>query len=190
MNYPTTVKITEAKKENSEIKTLFFEYSGEIIPGQFFMIWIPGVDEIPMSISYANKEVKAITFRKVGDATKALFKLKDGDKIGVRGPYGNGFKLDGKKILFIGGGTGIATIASAVEKAMKNKISSTVILGFKNKKELFFEDRLKKCGAEIYISTDDGSKGHKGFASDLAKKLLKKNYQYELVLQKPYLLLQ
>ena len=175
MNYPIVVKITKTKKENTEIKTLFFKYPEKIIPGQFFMIWIPDVDEIPMSASYVDNNTKAITFRKVGDATNALFKLKEGDKVGVRGPYGNGFKIDGKNVLFIGGGTGIANIAPAVEKATKNKINSTVILGVKNKKELFFEDRVKKCGAEIYISTDDGSRGYKGFASDLAKELLKKN---------------
>ena len=145
------------------------------------MIWIPGVDEIPMSVSYITKNVKGITFRKVGDATKALFNLKEGDKIGIRGPYGNGFKFNGKKILFVGGGTGIAMMASAVEQATKKNISATVILGAKSKKELFFEDRIKKYGVEVHITTDDGSQGHKGFTTDLAEKLISKN-KYDLVL--------
>jgi len=172
MNYPSVTKITETTKENSDVKTLFFEYPKKSIPGQFFMIWIPGIDEIPMSASYFNSSIKAITFKRIGDATKALFELKKGDKIGVRGPYGNGFKINGTRILFVGGGTGIATIAPSVKEAISKNISSTVILGVKNKNELFFENRIKKYGADVHISTDDGSKGHKGFATDLAKKLL------------------
>jgi len=168
MNYPKIVKILEVKKETDNIRTIKFEYPGKMIPGQFFMIWIPDVDEIPMSASYIEKNVKGITFKKVGDATNALFGLKSGDKIGVRGPYGNGFKITGKKILFVGGGAGIAMIAPAVEEAINKNISSDVILGVKNKNEIFFEKRLKKCGAKIHISTDDGSKEYKGLASDLA----------------------
>lgn len=175
MNYPTITKIKEIKLENSDVKTFMFDYPGEITPGQFFMIWIPGIDEIPMSVSHIDKDIKAITFRRVGDATNALFKFKEGGKIGIRGPYGNGFKINGKKIFFVAGGTGIAMIAPAVEKAINEKILATVILGVKNKSELFFEDKLKKYGAEVYVSTDDGSKGCKGFATELAEKLLTKN---------------
>lgn len=168
MNYPKIVKILETKVEATNVKTFKFEYPGKMIPGQFFMIWIPGIDEIPMSVSYIEKDVKGITFKRVGDATNALFNLKSGDKIGVRGPYGTGFKITGKRILFVGGGTGIAMIAPAVEEAINKNISSDVILGVKNKNEIFFENRLKKCGAKIHISTDDGSKEYKGFATDLA----------------------
>ena len=174
MNSPQIAKITEAKTENKDVKTFMFEYPKKMTPGQFFMIWIPGVDEIPMSVSYVDKNVKGITFKKIGEATNALFDLGKGDKIGVRGPYGNGFKIDGKRILFVGGGTGVAMLAPAVEGAGINNISSTIIIGVKKSSELFFEDRFKKCGAEIYISTDDGSKGYKGFATDFADELLSK----------------
>jgi len=175
MNYPRITKIIETKKETSDVKTFLFEYPENTISGQFFMIWIPGVDEIPMSISYIDKNVKGITFKRVGDATKALFNLKEGEKIGVRGLYGNGFKINGKRILFVGGGTGIATIAPAVKEVTSKNISSTVILGVKNKSELFFENRLRKYGAKVHVSTDDGTKGYKGLATDFAKKILAEN---------------
>ena len=174
MNYPKIVEITNATKENENVKTLTFHYPIKTMPGQFFMIWIPGIDEVPMSVSHIEKNVKGITFRKVGDATNALFKLKTRDKIGIRGPFGNGFKINCKKILLIGGGTGIATLAPAARYATSRNISTTAILGAKNKKELFFQDKLKKYGAKIYFSTDDGSKGFKGFATDLAKEILNK----------------
>lgn len=174
MNIPKITKILEVKNEAKDIKTITFNYPEGVDPGQFFMIWIPGVDEIPMSVSYIDKDVKGITFRKVGDATSALYKLKKEDRIGIRGPYGNGFELQGNHILFVGGGTGVATLAPAVKYVVKNKSSATVIIGAKTKNELFFEDRLKKCGVTILISTDDGSKGFKGSATDLAQDILKK----------------
>ena len=181
MNYPFVTKIIETKNENSCTKTIKFEHTKKIIPGQFYMIWIPGIDEIPMSVSYIDKKIKAITFRKIGEATDALFNLKKGDKIGIRGPYGNGFKLNGKKILFVGGGTGIAMLAPAVEDAVKKKIKSTVIIGAKTKNELFFEKRIKQTGAKLYVTTDDGTQGTKCFATDIAKELIKKN-NFDLVL--------
>lgn len=175
MNYPKITKIIKIKDETINVKTIMFEYSGNIKPGQFFMLWIPGIDEIPMSVSYIEKDVKGITFKKVGDATKALFKLNEGDKIGVRGPYGNGFKIKGKNILLVAGGTGIAMIAPVAEEILNKKISTTMILAAKNKNEIFFENRLKKSGLELFITTDDGSKGFKGLATDLADDLIKKN---------------
>lgn len=181
MNYPKIVKIIDSKKETSKIKTFKFDYPGKIKPGQFFMIWIPKKDEIPMSVSYIHKNVKGITFKNVGEATNALFKLENGDKIGVRGPYGNGFKIKGKKILFVGGGTGIAMLAPAVKEATSKKIKSDVILGVKNQNDLFFEKLFKKYAVNINISTDDGSKGYKGLATDLAKKHIQNN-KYDSVL--------
>jgi dihydroorotate dehydrogenase electron transfer subunit len=174
MNIPIITKILTSTTEAADIKTITFRCQKDVVPGQFFMIWIPGVDEIPMSVSKITKDVKAITFRKIGDATNALYDLKPGSKIGIRGPYGNGFTLRGKHLLFVGGGTGVAMLAPAVEQARIRKLKSTVVIGVKTKKELFFEDRLRRSGATVLVSTDDGSKGYSGYASDLAKDIMKK----------------
>ena len=174
MNIPKITTILQVKTEADNVKTITFKYPIETKPGQFFMIWIPGVDEIPMSASIIDKDVKGITFRKVGDATSALYKMNKGNQIGIRGPYGNSFELKGKHILFVGGGTGIATLAPAVKNAVKNKINATVVIGAKTKNELFFYNRLNLFGAKILVSTDDGSRGFKGFATGLAQDVLKK----------------
>ncbi|MBN1861330.1 MAG: dihydroorotate dehydrogenase electron transfer subunit [Candidatus Thermoplasmatota archaeon] len=174
MNIPTVISIHSSSIEASGIKTITFNYRGNVLPGQFFMIWIPGVDEIPMSVSSITPSVKGITFRDIGDATNALYQLKKGDKIGVRGPFGNGFTIKGKHLLFVGGGTGIAMLAPAVEQARVKKLKTTVILGAKTKTQLFFEDRFRRVGASVYSTTDDGSAGYTGLASDLVKELLKK----------------
>jgi len=181
MNYPLVTKIKEITNENNHIKTITFEHNKKITPGQFYMIWIPGVDEIPMSVSYIDKNIKGITFKKIGEATNALFNLKKDDKIGIRGPYGKGFKLNGKKLLFVGGGTGIAMLTPVIEEATKKKLNSKVIIGAKTKNELFFEKRIKETGAELFISTDDGTDGKKGFTTDIAKEIIKKN-QLDLIL--------
>lgn len=181
MNYPEIVKIIETKEENSCTKTIKFEHAEKITPGQFYMIWIPGVDEIPMSVSYIDKKTKGITFRKIGDATNKLFKITKNDKIGIRGPYGNGFKIKGKNILFVGGGTGVAMLAPAIEQARKQNILSTAVLGYKTKDEIFFEKRIKKTGAQVHITTDDGTQGYKGFATQKAEELVSKN-KYDLIL--------
>jgi dihydroorotate dehydrogenase electron transfer subunit len=174
MNHPRITRILSSSEETTDIKTITFQCPGEITPGQFFMVWIPGIDEIPMSVSFIKQDVKGITFRNIGDATQALYQLKKGDQIGIRGPYGNGFMLKGKRQLFVGGGTGIAMLAPLVEQAQKKKLKSTVVLGVKTKDELFFEDRFRRTKATVLVSTDDGSKGYKGFASDLAEELVKK----------------
>jgi len=172
MNIPTVTPILSTNTEAADIKTITFEHHAPVVSGQFYMIWIPGIDEIPMSVSYITKDVKGITFRRIGEATNALFSFKRGQRIGIRGPYGNGFQLKGKHPLFVGGGTGVAMLAPAVELAQKRKLKSTIIIGVKTKTELFFEHRLRRCRANVLVSTDDGSKGYHGFASELAKEIL------------------
>ncbi|UCH71856.1 MAG: dihydroorotate dehydrogenase electron transfer subunit [Thermoplasmatales archaeon] len=174
MNCPKITKIIESKKETPDIKTFNFEYAEKTIPGQFFMIWVPGIDEIPMSVSHIDEDIKGITLKRIGDATNALFNLKKGDMIGVRGPYGNGFNIKGKKIFLVGGGTGIAMLAPVVEEVSNKNVSLSVILGVKSKNELFFKNRFKKDGARVYVTTEDGSEGYKGLATDFAKEILKK----------------
>jgi dihydroorotate dehydrogenase electron transfer subunit len=127
-----------------------------------------------MSVSQITPTVIGITFRKVGDATNALFELQNGDHIGIRGPLGNGFTLSGKHLLCVGGGTGIGMLAPLVEQARKKKLSATVILGVQTKEQLFFQQRFQRTGATVLVSTDDGSMGYKGFASELAKDVLAK----------------
>lgn len=172
MNIPTIIPISKSIKNATDVKTIMFRYPGIIVPGQFFMVWIPGIDEIPLSVSFIKNDMKGITFRKIGKATEALYKLRTGNRIGIRGPFGNGFTLSGEHLLFVAGGTGIAMIAPAVEEARKRKLKTTVILGVRTSCELFFENRLRRSGATTLVTTDDGSKGFKGFASDVVQTII------------------
>ncbi|MEM2508786.1 MAG: dihydroorotate dehydrogenase electron transfer subunit, partial [Candidatus Thermoplasmatota archaeon] len=167
------MQICEIKKIVNETKfhkTFFFSCDKlkNAKPGQFVMVWIPGVDEIPMSLSYIGN-MQAITVERVGEATEKMHQMNEKDKIGIRGAYGNGFSEIGKKALFVAGGTGIAPLMPLIRKYKGEK---HVVIGARNKDLLLFLDEIEKI-AEIYISTDDGSIGFKGFASQLAEKIIK-----------------
>ena len=161
MELPEIVTIKKVVKENAKVKTFFFDMKIKALPGQFVMVWLPGVDEKPFALSYND----AITVERKGVFTKKMFNLKKGSKIGVRGPYGKGFNIK-KKALVVAGGLGIACLAGLVDKLK----GSEVILGARSKKELLFAKRFKKAN----IATDNGSFGFKGFVTELMKELLKK----------------
>ena len=94
INRMRIVEIEKIRTENFEVKTFTFDdkMCGNAHPGQFIMVWIPGVDEIPISLSgIKNNGRISITVHEVGEASLALNKKKKGEFIGIRGPFGNGF---------------------------------------------------------------------------------------------------
>ncbi len=162
---PINAVITKVVEETPTIRTFFFDTSFELTPGQFVMIWIRGVDELPMALSYEN----AITVQKVGAATSALFELGECDSLGIRGPFGNGFEIKKGHILLIAGGVGAAPLAPLADKAALAGANVTTLLGAKTKEELLFKERFETSG-EVRIATDDGSEGKHGFITQLINK--------------------
>ena len=165
-------KIERIVTESHHTKSYYFLGGFDALPGQFVMVWIPGVDEIPMGLSTIG-ETMGITVHRVGDATERMHEMSEGDKIGIRGPYGRCFDIQGSKILVIGGGTGIASLMPAVEVALRQNRKTDVAIGALTSEELLFADRAEKAGADVKLATDDGSEGYHGFVSDLAGDLLK-----------------
>lgn len=155
---PRSVRIKKIVDENPNVKTFFLDAEVGAVPGQFLMVWLPGVDEKPLSISYTKP--LGITVRRVGKFTEKLFELKVGDFLGIRGPYGNGFSTGKKNSVVVGGGIGIPPIAILAEKI--NPIS---IIGARTKDDLLFAKRLEKCSKQVIVMTDDGSAGKKGFVT-------------------------
>ena len=153
------VTIQEIKKETPSVTTLIFDKQYAARPGQFVMVWIPGIDEVPMALSAPD----AISVQAVGIASNALSNMKIGEKIGIRGPFGNGFSL-GKRVLCIGGGVGLAPlrmVASACEDVV-------YLMGGRNKAELLYlNDLISHRGVTVLAATDDGSYGHHGFVTEL-----------------------
>ncbi len=150
-------------------------------PGQFVMIWVPGIDEIPMSISGCDNNGNwAITVKNVGECTNAMCKLNIGDYIGVRGPLGNHFKLptnNSKKIFIIGGGIGMAPLKFLSTKLTEMKIKHTLVEGAKDKNDLMFMEYFQISTSdysEVDYCTDNGSHGTKGVASYVFKEIVEK----------------
>ena len=145
---PKIVEITEIVEETPTIKTFKFDWDFETLgkpnPGEFIMIWNFS-NEKPMSISQINDNELAVSVKNIGKFTSQLHELKTGDKIGVRGSYGHGFdnSFEGKKIIAIGGGVGMAPInAIASDLAENNDVS--VISAAQTKDELLFLDSLEQ----------------------------------------------
>lgn len=170
------LRVEKVVNEDEDVKSLFFfdEIFEKAIPGQYAMIWVPGVDEVPMSVSSLDKNgLFSITVRDVGEATNALCSLNIGDLVGIRGPLGNGFTLKGECPLIIGGGTGIASLYPLVEKFLTVGIMPTVINGSKTINALLFHNRLLDLlGERLIVATDDGSGGYHGYASELAVEVI------------------
>jgi dihydroorotate dehydrogenase electron transfer subunit len=177
---PRVVSLLKIVEETPTVKSLIFrdELSAHAEPGQFDMIWVPGVDEIPMSLlpSTHGSTVK-ITVKKRGDGSRGLLQMMKGDLIGVRGPYGKGFThKNEKKALLIGGGTGTVPLVAVLRNIAKRHTQCSFILGAKTRRELLFVDEIKqltiRTGGEFSITTDDGSRGRKGLATDEAERLI------------------
>jgi len=162
---PLNATIVRINEESPSIRTFYVDLQFETMkPGQFVMVWVRGVDEIPMGLSSKN----SITVQKVGEATSKLFELKEGDSFGLRGPFGKGFSLpsEGEKTLVIAGGVGAAPLVPYAEASRSAGSEVHTVLGARNAGELLFEERFAEAG-EVYVSTDDGSKGKKGFVTDV-----------------------
>ena len=166
------VPLLEIVRETPSTTTYRFRSDIGGKPGQFLMVWIPRYDELPMALSYLGG-VKGITVRDYGDATHALAAFSAGDRIGIRGPYGKAFRLEGETILAVGGGSGMASMIAAIEAFAQQGAKVVTAVGAKTADELLFVERANACG-EVHIATDDGSRGSQGFVPPLADKLLER----------------
>jgi dihydroorotate dehydrogenase electron transfer subunit len=173
------VAIEHVVREGAGVTTLFFHYGHDVSPGQFLMVWIPGVDEVPMSVSHIYG-TKGISVKDVGEATKALSALRPGDKLGVRGPYGRGYEIPPGRVLLVGGGTGMASLMPVADFIGDRKKVS-IMIGARSSAELIFIDRAEKVSEDVRLSTDDGTKGFKGTVVQMARQRMESD-RFDVVL--------
>jgi len=190
VNKMRTVKITSVEDETPKVKSFKFQdkLSANAEPGQFVMIWIPGVDEIPMSLSALNPDEDriAITSERVGEATAALHEMQAGDIIGVRGPFGNSYTISkARDVMIVGGGTGLASLAPLADRLVKDKKRVTFLLGALTRSHLLFLDRvnllLSMFNGRVTATTEDGSYGLKGLVTEPAETMLKQGEKFDMV---------
>jgi len=185
-----TVKLLSVTAETPTVKSFKFidELCSKGEPGQFIMVWIPGVDEVPMSLSILDPEGRqaAIAVKRVGEATDALYNMKTGDIIGVRGPFGSSYTVSrAGKVMLVGGGTGLASLAPLAERLVKEMTEVTFLMGAKTKDELLFYERIRSLLSEskgrLMATTEDGSFGRRGLVTTLAEKLFRQDEKFSMV---------
>ena len=155
--------------------------------GQFVILRVDEYGErFPLTIFDWNKSEGLITliFQEVGVSTRKLGMLKAGDYVmDIVGPLGNPTEIKNYGIVaVIGGGVGTALTYTWVRALKAHDNYVVTILGARTENLLLLEDELRRLSDEVYISTDDGSKGFKGFTSELLKKLLEEGRKFDLVM--------
>ena len=165
-------------KSNTQLTDSIYEMvligdtSSITAPGQFINIKLDGFYlRRPISICDYNDETITIIYKVVGEGTAVMSKMKSGDKLDVLCGLGNGFDVSksSEKPVLIGGGVGVPPMYNLCKKLISDGKKVTVILGFNKKDEIFYEDEFKKLGADVKVTTVDGSYGIKGFVTDALK---------------------
>jgi anaerobic sulfite reductase subunit B len=147
---PKSYKITNIKTFTQDVKLFELNCNLNPKPGQFIEVSIPGFGECPLASCSSNPKKINLLTRKAGNVTSRFFKLKKGDPLFIRGPYGNGFplkELENKNLLLIAGGTGIAPITSLInyiEQNRKKFKNITIYFGFRNSEYILLKEQLKK----------------------------------------------
>lgn len=187
---PSLYQIRRFWRETEDTFTLELESEEEagacaFAPGQFNMVYVFGVGEIPISISGnpTNSKVFVHTTRAVGTVTKAMNKLRRGDTLGVRGPYGTPWPVEearGQDVVIVAGGIGLAPLRPAVYQIIANRdqYGKVVLLyGTRTPTDILFREELEqwrsRLDLEVYVTVDramTGWKGNVGVVTNLISK--------------------
>jgi len=198
MQSPYTPNLTRIEKiigenEANDLKTLQLAFEDQkaardfkYVPGQFSEISLLGVGECPIGIASSpmDKDYVQFTVKKVGALTTALHECVEGDVVGVRGPYGNGFPLDtleSRNVVIIGGGFAFTTLRSLTKYILhdanrKRFADLTVIYGARNPGELIYKYDLEAWGERddlnLVVTVDKGDAdwaGREGYVPNIVK---------------------
>ncbi len=161
--------VDEVFSHASDICTLRIMDAPAARPGQFFLVWLPGVDEKPISVSNQSPSGTELTICGVGEWSRAMMEIQAGDRIGLRGPFGNGFTPTDNSLL-VGGGMGIAPLRYLAHRLMEEGRNFDLALGARSSRGLIFADEFTRWGARF--ATDDGSLGMLGSVADLMREMV------------------
>ncbi len=176
---PQLFRIRSRKQETHDTFTIELEpieqgIEFKFMPGQFNMIYVFGVGEVPISISGDPNKTSRITHttRMVGTVTKAMGRLKKGDVLGIRGPFGSSWPVDkyeGYDVVIVAGGIGLAPLRPAIYYILSNrdKYNRAILLyGARTPEDILYKSEIEKWKSrfdfEVYITVDRGTSGWKG----------------------------
>jgi dihydroorotate dehydrogenase electron transfer subunit len=161
---PKTVRISQVIEETWTVKTFVLDDRIEAEPGQFVMLWLPGVDEKPISI--AAPDPLTLTVARIGPFSAALHQRRAGDVLSWRGPFGQPFALEAARpALLVGGGYGAAPLYYLAQRAMAQGLATTVALGARRAEDLVCVQRFRDLGVKLLLATEDGSQGYQGYVT-------------------------
>jgi len=183
-------KIVRKAVLNPSVKLMEVEaphIAKKVEPGQFIILRVnENGERIPLTVADydRNKGTVTIIFQEVGKTTRLLGALDEGDEIlDFVGPLGVPSHFEGlKKVAVVGGGLGTAIAYPQAKKLHGMGVEVDSIIGFRNKELIILEDEMAKVSSRLFVTTDDGSNGNKGFVSDVLKKLIEEGNKYDLVI--------
>ena len=138
-------------------------------PGQFVNIKLAGrFLRRPISVNDVVGDTLTIIYKVVGKGTEDMSRMTAGDKLDILSGLGNGYDtaVSGAKPLLLGGGVGVPPLYMLAKKLIAEGKQVSVVLGFNRADEVFFEDEFRALGADVTVTTADGSHGTKGFVTD------------------------
>lgn len=183
-------RIVRKRVLNSSVKLMEIEaphVARKAEPGQFIILRTSEEGErIPLTVADYDREKGTVTiiFQEVGKTTRLLGALEEGDKIlDFVGPLGVPSHFDGvKKAAVIGGGLGTAIAYPQAKKLHSMGVKVDSVAGFRNRDLIILEKEMAQVSDRLFITTDDGSNGNKGFVTDVLKKLIDEGNKYDLVI--------
>ena len=183
---PFASEILEVIKHTEKEFTFRMEYRGDVKPGQFFEVSIPKYGEAPISVSGIGENFVDLTIRRVGRVTNEVFEHYQGQKLLMRGPYGNGFDvdafLDGETVV-VAGGTGVSPVRGVIEALSRGEQAAKkyVIVGFRSPDDMLFRSDLRNWDERLnlILTVDRAEEGYTGNVGLVTK------YIQDLPLQDP-----
>jgi len=160
---PSISHIVRITDESRSVRTFELDTAIEAEPGQFLMVWLPGVGEKPFSIM--NPDPLSITVARVGPFSVAMHQRKVGDPVGWRGPFGRPFTLCGENLLLIAGGYGAAPLHFLAARAREAGLSTCLAIGARTGGELILLDKFRQIGCVTVLATDRGDVGYHGYVT-------------------------
>lgn len=166
--------LISADTENYRTRTLTFDRQLDAQPGQFVMVWLPGIGEKPYCIT--NDKPLTLTVVSVGPFSSALCALRVGDKVWIRGPFGHGYQLLGEKLLLVGGGYGVASLFFLAQQALSRNLQVNVCIGAGTTRDVLLLDKFKAAGIHVQVATEDGSSGKAGMVTELVDDIITESH--------------
>ncbi len=183
---PRAFRVRHRRRELNDTYTLTLE-PGEGPPlgfaaGQYNMIYVPGVGEVPISISGSPLEPRPLThtIRAVGPVSRAICDLRKGQDVGIRGPYGTGWPMEqvlGRDLLLIGGGLGLAPLRPAILQVMAQRAHYgrvTLLIGARTPRDLLYSREIRRWRSrfdfDVQVTVDTATAdwhGHVGVVTSL-----------------------